>query len=74
MPTTIVKDMPNTSSEIRVNWDAGLEEGQLFLVGARNGSKICTLMQLSQDPRNQGATVFRLLGRAFAEPAAGELE
>jgi len=51
MPTTIVKDMPNTSSEIRVNWDAGLEEGQLFLVGARNGSKICTLMQLSQDPQ-----------------------
>ncbi|MFO1318800.1 MAG: TetR/AcrR family transcriptional regulator [Burkholderiales bacterium] len=26
-------------------------------------------LQLSQDPRNQGATVFRLLGRAFAEPA-----
>lgn len=51
MPTTIIKDMPNTSSEIRVNWGAGMREGQQFLVGARDGSKICTLMQLSQDPQ-----------------------
>jgi type IV pilus assembly protein PilW len=51
MPTTIVKDMPNSSAEVRVDWGAGLEEGQLFLVGARDGSKICTLMQMSQDPQ-----------------------
>lgn len=51
MPTTIVKNMPNSSSEVRVNWDAGMNSGELFLVGARDGSKICTLMQLSQPPQ-----------------------
>lgn len=51
MPTTIIRDMPNSSSEIRVNWGAGLKSGELFLVGARNGGKICTLMQMSQDPQ-----------------------
>ena len=51
MPNTIIRDMPNSASEIRVTWGAGLQQGQLILVGARNGSKICTLMQLSQDPQ-----------------------
>ena len=59
MPTTIIKNMPNSSSEIRVNWGAGLQQGQLILVGARDGSKICTLMQLSQDPQPvQAGTEF----------------
>ncbi len=61
MPTTIIKDMPNASSIIRVNWGGSMQQGQLFLVGARDGSKVCTLMQLSQDPQPvQAGTEFDL--------------
>lgn len=54
LPTSIIKEMPNSSAEITADSTGGLSEDQLFLVGARDGSKICTLMQMSQDPQQTG--------------------
>lgn len=53
-PTTIVKAMPTPSSILTVNASAGLVEQDLFLVGATDGSKICTLMQMTQDAQATG--------------------
>ena len=53
-PTTIVKNMPNASSIVTANGGAGLLQGAMFLVGAADGSKVCTLMQMSQDPQATG--------------------
>jgi type IV pilus assembly protein PilW len=54
VPTTIEKRMPNPSSEITADSTGGLVKDQLFLVGAGDGSKVCTLMQMSQDPQPTG--------------------
>ena len=53
-PTTIVKNMPNASSIVTADGTAGLAQGNDFIVGAADGSKICTLMQASQDPQQTG--------------------
>lgn len=54
LPTSIVKNMPNTSAEITADATAGLKQAMVFVVGAADGSKICTLMQMSQDPQLTG--------------------
>lgn len=54
LPTSIVKNMPNASSEVTADSTAGLKQTMLFVVGAADGSKICTLMQMSQDPQLTG--------------------
>lgn len=54
VPTTIVKNMPNPSSEITADSTGGLSQNQIFVVGAKDGSKVCTLMQMSQDPQQTG--------------------
>ena len=53
-PATIVKSMPTPSSILTVNSSAGLVEQDLFLVGAPDGNKICTLMQMTQDAQATG--------------------
>lgn len=53
-PATIVKPMPTPSSILTVNASAGLVEQDLFLVGAPDGNKICTLMQMTQDAQATG--------------------
>ena len=53
-PTTIVKPMPTPSSILTVNASASLVEQDLFLVGAADGNKICTLMQMTQDAQATG--------------------
>lgn len=54
IPTSIIKQMPTPSSELTADGPAGLNENQLFLVGDPAGSKVCTLMQMSQDPQKTG--------------------
>lgn len=54
LPLSIVKAMPNPSSIVTVGSDGGLKEGDLFIVGAREGNKVCTLMQLSRSPQDTG--------------------
>jgi type IV pilus assembly protein PilW len=51
LPLAIKKTMPNPSSIVTVGSDGGLKVGDLFIVGAREGNKVCTLMQLSQPPQ-----------------------
>jgi type IV pilus assembly protein PilW len=53
-PATIVKGMPNPSSILTVDGPAGLLDGDLFLAGAADGSKVCTLMQMSRDAQPTG--------------------
>ncbi|MCZ2414239.1 MAG: PilW family protein [Burkholderiales bacterium] len=54
IPTSIVKNMPNASSIITVDSSAGLAQSQLFLAVGKDGGKVCTLMQMSQDPQKTG--------------------
>ncbi|HLT25465.1 MAG TPA: PilW family protein [Zeimonas sp.] len=54
IPTSIIKNMPNSSAIITADSPGGLAQGQLFLVAGKGGSKVCTLMQMSQDPQQTG--------------------
>lgn len=51
VPMTIVKNMPTPSAEITADNPGGLKQSQVFLVAGKEGSKVCTLMQMSQDPQ-----------------------
>ncbi|MCO5108979.1 MAG: PilW family protein [Burkholderiaceae bacterium] len=54
IPTSIVKNMPNASSEVTTDSNAGLAQNQVFLVAGKDAGKVCTLMQMSQDPQKTG--------------------
>lgn len=54
LPTTIVKNMPTPSAEVTADKPGGLAKKQLFIVAGKNGDKVCTLMQMSQDPQQTG--------------------
>lgn len=54
IPTSIIKNMPNSSSEVTADSTGGLVQNQIFLVVGKGGSKVCTLMQMSQDPQQTG--------------------
>lgn len=54
IPLSIVKKMPTPSSIVTANSSGGLKDGDLFIVAARDGSKVCTLMQMSQPPQTTG--------------------
>jgi len=49
-PATIVQNMAGPAAVISVNSRVGLAAGDLALVGAADGSKTCTLMQMSEAP------------------------
>lgn len=53
-PTTIVKKMPTPSAEITASSSGGLKQTDTFVVAGKNGDKVCTLMQMSQDPQKTG--------------------
>lgn len=54
IPTSIIKNMPNSSAEVTADSTGGLAQNQVFLVAGKGGSKVCTLMQMSQDPQQTG--------------------
>ncbi|MCL4185409.1 MAG: PilW family protein, partial [Burkholderiaceae bacterium] len=54
IPTAIIKNMPGSSAEITTESTGGLVQRQMFLAAGRGGSKVCTLMQMSQDPQTTG--------------------
>lgn len=54
IPTSIIKNMPNSSSEVTADSTGGLAQNQVFIVAGKDGSKVCTLMQMSQDPQQTG--------------------
>lgn len=54
IPTSIIKNMPNSSAEVTADSTGGLAKNQIFLVAGKGGGKVCTLMQMSQDPQQTG--------------------
>jgi len=54
IPTSIVKAMPNSSSVVTAGSSGGLAQKQLFLMAGKEGGKVCTLMQMSQDAQQTG--------------------
>jgi type IV pilus assembly protein PilW len=53
-PGTIVVAMATADADITVDGNVGLVDNDLFLAGAADGSKICTLMQMTDDPEPTG--------------------
>jgi len=49
-PSIVVQGMGAATSAVTVTSAAGLRQGDLFLAGAPDGSKTCTVMQMSSDP------------------------
>lgn len=58
-PATIVTSMAAPDSDLLVDWNGGLAQGDIFLAGSPDGNKICTLMQLTRAPQASGSG-FRL--------------
>jgi len=54
IPTSIIKSMPTPSSELTADSTGGLNQCQALIAAGKNGSKVCTLMQMSQDPQQTG--------------------
>lgn len=54
-PARLVQAMASTTGNLGVDNRLGLTTGDLFLVGASNGSKVCTLMQVSATPTQVGS-------------------
>jgi type IV pilus assembly protein PilW len=70
-PTRLIQTMASTISTIGVDSSAGLVNGDLILVGSPDGNKICTVMQLSQDPivNGSGWTLAHASGASIYNPA-----
>jgi type IV pilus assembly protein PilW len=47
-PGLVIKTMPGTTGLVTINDDLGLANGNLFVVGASDGTKLCTLMQMTK--------------------------
>ncbi|KAI5916017.1 PilW family protein [Thauera sp. 2A1] len=62
VPTTVIKEMTNTSSELATSSGAGLKgpdrkrdrPGDLFIMASKDGERICSLLQMTQDPQAIG--------------------
>ncbi|HTQ36628.1 MAG TPA: PilW family protein [Steroidobacteraceae bacterium] len=54
-PTRLIAAMADATAQLSVDGKAGLQNGDLILVGASNAAKICTLMQLSVAPTANGS-------------------
>ena len=54
-PTTILQSMLSNTSTLTVDGSAGFARGDVMLVGSADGTKLCTVMQLSADPVVNGA-------------------
>jgi type IV pilus assembly protein PilW len=55
-PSTVLQLMVATTSDITVDGTSGLAANNLFMVGNADGSKLCTLMQLSAAPVINGSS------------------
>ena len=53
-PSSVLQLMASAASAISVDGSVGLTNGDLILVGASDGNKICTLMQMSAAPVANG--------------------
>jgi type IV pilus assembly protein PilW len=58
-PTTVVGNMASADADVIVNGTAGLTTGDLLLAAAPDGSKICTIMQLT-DVAAPAGSAFQL--------------
>jgi type IV pilus assembly protein PilW len=67
-PATILQGMGAASSPVTVSTAVGLVESDLMLLGASDGQKLCTLMQLSEDPVPVGTTLQLVHGSAASYP------
>jgi type IV pilus assembly protein PilW len=57
-PVTIVQNMAAPDSNITVNNAAArFTQGDILLAGAPDGSKICTILQMSADPASTGSSL-----------------
>lgn len=54
-PTRLVANMAGPTSQLSVDGSAGLQNGDLVMVGATDGTKVCTLMQLTAAPTANGS-------------------
>lgn len=48
-PSTVIQAMASSSDDVTVDASMGLQNGHLFLAGAPDGNKICTVMQMTAD-------------------------
>ena len=55
-PSSVLQLMASTTTPITVDGTVGLTSGDLMLVGASDGNKVCTLMQMSADPVINGTS------------------
>jgi type IV pilus assembly protein PilW len=53
-PGVLVKAMTSATGDVTTNDDLGLAKDDLFLVGSADGSKLCTLMQMTQNAATTG--------------------
>ncbi len=70
-PTRLVATMASSGGTISIDSSAGLTDGDLMMVGASDGSKLCTLMQLTQAPAVNGSgwTLTHASGASEYNPA-----
>jgi type IV pilus assembly protein PilW len=54
-PTRLIAAMSDATAQIDVDGKVGLKTGDLVMVGSSDGTKLCTLMQLSADPAVNGS-------------------
>jgi type IV pilus assembly protein PilW len=54
-PTRLVATMGSPTAQLSVDGRANLQNGDLIMVGASNGAKVCTLMQLTSAPAVNGS-------------------
>jgi len=55
VPSALVKNMTSASADITTDSAGGLVKGQTFLAVGKERDKLCTLMQMSQDPKKSGS-------------------
>lgn len=55
-PTRLIGTMASATSNLNVDGRAGLNANDLVMVGASDGTKLCTLMQLSAAPAASGSS------------------
>jgi len=74
-PTRLIASMSSPTAQLSVDGKAGLQNGDLVMVGSSDGSKICTLMQLTSAPAANGSGWLLTAGAGVgnynpADPAA----
>ncbi len=54
-PTRLIANMASATAQLSVDGSVGLKNGDLVMVGSTDGTKVCTLMQLTADPTANGS-------------------